>query len=162
MTEVEENEMSQSRFRHWTFSLHNEININSINYWANKTYSVGNINRIYHLRNGYRIKKENVWLVGWGRLGSASVSQWVPSIRTCDVWPAWKDCQSVANHFTGVLTQPKHHAKNFAAMGYNLFVVNTVMAGSPMIPSGIGNVPSMFTMAVSNFCQLCRNFSWVD
>ena len=66
MTEVEENKISQLRFEHWTSRSHNETNINSINFWANKTYNTSNINRIYHPGNGCRIKKENVWHVGWG------------------------------------------------------------------------------------------------
>jgi hypothetical protein len=62
-----------------------------------------------------------------------------------------KDCQSDANPITGVLTQPEHHANNTTAMGYDPFVVNTAMAGSPMIASGIRNMPSTFTIAVSDF-----------
>ena len=71
MTEVEENKMPWSRFKCQTSSSHNKRNINSINYLAIKTYNAGDINRAYHLRNRCRIKKENVWHVGWERPGSA-------------------------------------------------------------------------------------------
>jgi hypothetical protein len=77
----------------------------------------------------------------------------VPSIRTGDAQPEYKqeDCQSVANPITGVSTQPEHHADDITAIRYEPFGVSTAVAGPPVIPGGIGNMSSMFTIAVSCF-----------